>query len=173
MKYFFLFILFYSLHITAQAQKIDFCRMLKAVQSNYCQGLELYSDSCVAQKIRRNQAIEDNYNALLDITNKTGFPNRQNHPKDSCVHDFTLVTLIHMVQSKPELIFNESIITLFEEEIKKENLKKVILLSMFSVYSRNSYPKEKDRAMVELAIKKWKLEREMNQGIEIEYYPEL
>lgn len=147
--------------------------MLKSDQLNYCQGLELYSDSCVAQKIRRNQAIEDNFNVLLQITKKTGFPNSQNHPKDSCIHDFTLVTLIHIVQSKPKLIFNDSIITLFEDEIKKENINKIVLLTMFILYFKESYPKEKDRPMVELAIKKWQLKREMNQVIEIEYYPEL
>lgn len=172
MKRLFIFLMCCSFKITAQEQKIDFCQMLKADQSNYCLGIEFASDSCIAQRARRYKIFEDNFKVLLQITRKAGFPNAKNHPLDSCVYDLTIATIVHIAQSKPELMFNNSIITLFEEEIKKENLNKLILFTMFIGYAKYSNPKEKDRPMVELAIVKWKLESEIKQHIEMKYYPE-
>jgi hypothetical protein len=172
MKFIFILIFLLPIQTKVLAQKIDFCQMLKADQSNTCLGIDFNSDSCIAQKMRRIQTYETNFKVLLQITRASGFPNNQNHPHDSCVNDLSIVTFIHISQSKPELIFNGEIIDLFDEEIKKGNLKKQYLYPMFIGYAKYSQPKEKDKVMVEKAIKKWDLENELKQIIDIKYSPE-
>jgi hypothetical protein len=165
-------LIFISLNSTAQDSSIDFCKMLKADQSNLGIGLDFNSDSAVAERSKRYHTFETNFSILIQSTRDKGFPNIQNHPDDTCVDDLAIMTLVHIAQSNPRLIFNDTIINLFTNELDKGNLREQLLYAMIIGYTKFGHPLEKDRLIVESAIKSWKLENKIKDSYKIKYYTE-
>lgn len=103
--------------------ELDYCEMLKRDQS-YVDRDEPDEKVRTENNRKRGEIFIENFEALISLTKQDGFPEKGllKTPLDSCRIWAINMTLIHMVQEKPETFFSQEIVSLFDGELKKGNL---------------------------------------------------
>jgi hypothetical protein len=127
----------------------DLCERLKKDQSNY-------NDTAI-----RHAIFTDNFQTLLNITTSYGFPTQKlgrTLEERICIGSFTRMTLIHILQSRPLMITDTNVVTLFLREINSGRLDRKVLEDHFFILYNGSTKLCKDyKDKIENAFKIWGL----------------
>lgn len=131
---------------------LDYCEILKTDQSH------LGRDSMDREK--RKKIIHENFDQLIAFSKQNGFPKVSfyDFPFDSCKYWAVSATLIHIVQTKPDLFFEKKTVDFFKTEMDKGNLTPGLLFTAGKVSSISPFC-EKLKPEVEYASELWNLEK--------------
>jgi len=110
-------------HCKNQKIELDFCKIVELDQSFVSKDK---SNMAKFESDRRNRRklFKKNFEELIVLAKGSGFPNADliNEPKDTCISYAITLTLIHIAQSKPDLLFNKETIDLLGKELENGNL---------------------------------------------------
>jgi hypothetical protein len=107
---------------------------------------------------KRSQAFRENFEVLMKITDRQGFPNSKTI-NDSCIDNLAHVTFIHMAQTFPKIFFDRANVDKLYYELLKHNIERYYLHSAVFFYANFNQPCEDEKAMVEYAVHKWGLDK--------------
>lgn len=86
----------------------------------------------------RKEIFIENFNTLIGIMKKQGFPvlteDYRRKKIKNCIPDATQMTLIHILQTKPSLLLNNGHIRLFKIAIESGKLKKNIMATALWIF---------------------------------------
>ena len=130
----------------------------KQVELDYCKMLE-EDQSFLDNSEERNKIFEKNFNQILEKTRKEGFPtvSFKDSKTDSCKYWSVTATLIHIVQSKPELLFDQEVIELFKKEMDKGNMDNDLLIPAFKISSKTREFCDTLKSKIEYSTNLWGL----------------
>ena len=118
----------------------------------------------VRNNTKRDPIILRNFDIIVSITEKQGFPQlRQEYrskKKNNLISQGAFLTFIHVLQTKPEDLLNESIINLFKTEISSGRLEKSILRNAMNIYLKTAYDKPwliDNKDLFDFAYREWDL----------------
>jgi len=153
---------------TDKTKELDYCQILERDQSHVDHTETDTSIIAENRRIRR-QYFSENFNQIIEHIKQNGFPriSRETMDQDSCKFHAIQITLIHTIQTRPEVFFSDEIISLFEKEIKNGNMQPEDLLSSFRVgFQMNNFCKDL-KENIERAIHVWKITQLKN--VELNY----
>ena len=113
----------------------------------------------------RKYVIINNFNTIVSITKKQGFPKLTTQPKKrkkaAIIDRCCLLTFHHILLEVPELILNDEIITLFKKELEILRLPHALLQNVMSVvYQQNAkenFFSVETKSKFDLAIHEWSI----------------
>lgn len=99
--------------------------------------------SNVRNPIIRKYVIINNFNTIVSITRKQGFPNLMVHQKKlkkaAIINRCCSLTFHHILLEEPEYMLNDEVIALFKKELESSRLPQALLQNLMSVvYQQNA-----------------------------------
>ena len=138
---------------TQETRVIDYCQMIERDQS-YTNPDEIRADD---DWMKREAIFLENFDILITETRKSGFPHIETKASgvDSCRYWAVIMTLVHMAQAHPELLFTQEIMELFKSEVEKGNLTAVALTPLFKISFVTNEFCEELKEKINQALQEW------------------
>lgn len=137
--------------------KVDFCGMLNNDQSNL-KSDEHTDEENVLKLENRKRIFIENYETFKDLSLRNSLPVIPQTPSaDSCLYWSTIMTFIHVSQTRPDIFYSKSNVDIFSKQLQKgtldkEHLKPAVKMGFMSSICDTLRPS------IQYALKEWKID---------------
>ena len=111
--------------------ELDYCKMLELDQS-YVNSDTTDRVKQNSDRLKRHNLIKNNFKDLIQYSSQNGFPEMGSLKAtgiDSCRNWAVFITIFHIGQIEPKLLFEDETINVFKNEIENGNLKSSSIFS--------------------------------------------
>ena len=119
-----------------------------------------------ADRAKRKALIEANFNALLEVIDREGFPTLtyKDKAENTCRYRALTMTMIHAAQLFPERFFGPSCVTFFATEMKAGRLEQDLLEQACIIALQTMNLCQELEPFMQQALIRWELDPALMSG---------